>query len=80
MSQEMKGKSSGSLTVLKEVVWNGVLRRCVFIMLTGVAANQQGEFKKRLMKYCVYAWGTPAIVVLICVTVDLAKERIIGYG
>ncbi len=49
-------------------------------LLTGIPANQQGDFKKRLMKYCAYAWGTPAIVVLICVTVDHVKKGIIGYG
>ncbi|KAL9971181.1 hypothetical protein ACROYT_G023673 [Oculina patagonica] len=69
--------------VLSSFTWMNVMAYDVhrtFTNAAGFPANQQGEFKKRLMKYCVYAWGTPAIVVLICVTVDQVKKGFIGYG
>ena len=46
----------------------------------GVAAKRQGSYKKRLMTYSLYAWGTPAFVVLLCVMVDHVKKGSIGYG
>ena len=52
------------------------------ICLDGVALNQQGSSKKRLINYCLYGWGAPAFIVSICVTIDqtLKKEYYIGYG
>lgn len=54
---------------------------CLLIIITGVAVNRdrQGD-KMRLGKYCLYAWGVPGIVVLVCVTVDRVEEGSIGYG
>ncbi|KAL9971179.1 hypothetical protein ACROYT_G023671 [Oculina patagonica] len=68
---------------LSSFMWMNVMAYDVhrtFTNVSSIPANQQGDFKKRLMKYCAYAWGTPAIVVLICVTVDHVKKGIIGYG
>ena len=44
-------------------------------------SNHQGNHKKRLIGYCLYAWGTPALVVSICVIIDqFIKRGYFGYG
>ncbi|KAL9971193.1 hypothetical protein ACROYT_G023689 [Oculina patagonica] len=42
--------------------------------------NRHGGFSKRLLQYCLYAWGAPVIVVLVCVAIDHVKKGSIGYG
>lgn len=32
------------------------------------------------MKYCLYAWGSPTIVVLLCILLDHIKKGSVGYG
>ena len=60
---------------------------CEFIKLfstdhskDGVTSNRQGSYKKRLIVYCMYAWGTPTVAVLACVTVDHVEKGSVGYG
>ncbi|KAJ7393384.1 hypothetical protein OS493_006355 [Desmophyllum pertusum] len=70
--------------VLSSFTWMNVMAYDVhrtFTNISGVAANRQGGgCTKRLMKYCLYAWEAPAIVVLICVIVDHVIKGSIGYG
>jgi len=69
--------------VLSSFTWMNVMAYDVHRIFTpsdGVAVNRQGNYKKRLLQYCLYAWGTPALVVLLCVAVDHVKKGSIGYG
>ena len=42
--------------------------------------NRQQSYTGRLVKYCLYAWGSPVLLVLVCVIADHAKKGSIGYG
>ncbi len=42
--------------------------------------NRHGGYTKRLIKYCLYAWGSPVLFVAACVITDYVKEGSIGYG
>ncbi|KAJ7379622.1 hypothetical protein OS493_014017 [Desmophyllum pertusum] len=70
--------------VISSFTWMNVMAYDVHRIFTatsvGVAGNRRGSYKKRLMKYCLYAWGAPAFIVLICVVVDHIKKGSIGYG
>ena len=43
-------------------------------------SQQTRNHRKTLMKYCVCAWGVPAIAVLACVTLYYTDTVEIGYG
>lgn len=45
-----------------------------------VRSKQAKKRRKTLLKYCVCAWGLPAIVVLACFTLDYTDTVKIGYG
>ncbi|XP_078373665.1 uncharacterized protein LOC144657232 isoform X1 [Oculina patagonica] len=69
--------------VLSSFTWMNVMAYDVHRIFTptdGVAANRERSHKKRLMMYCLYAWGTPSVVVLVSATVDHFKKGSIGYG
>ncbi|KAL9971187.1 hypothetical protein ACROYT_G023680 [Oculina patagonica] len=73
--------------VLSSFTWMSVMaydvRRIFTNVSEGVAAhrqNQHGGYTKRLMKYCLYAWGSPVLFVVACVITDHVKEGSIGYG
>ena len=36
--------------------------------------------KKAYIRYCVFSWGVPCVVVAICVTLQLTKTGNVGYG
>ena len=36
--------------------------------------------KKAYIRYCVFSWGVPFVVVAICVTLQLTKMGNVGYG
>ena len=47
----------------------------------GVASNQHADNNKRLVKYCLYAWLAPALVVSLTVLIDRRlNEGYFGYG
>ncbi|XP_068757224.1 uncharacterized protein [Montipora capricornis] len=47
----------------------------------GCGSNRQGNHNKRLMKYCLFGWGVPAIVMSIFVIIDqILSKGFIGYG
>ncbi|KAJ7393383.1 hypothetical protein OS493_006354 [Desmophyllum pertusum] len=67
--------------VLSSFTWMNVMAYDVHRIFTASAvANRRGSYKKRLMKYCLYAWGAPVIVVLVCVIADHVQKGSIGYG
>ena len=35
---------------------------------------------KAYIRYCVFSWGVPFVVVGICVTLQLTKTGNVGYG
>ena len=45
-----------------------------------VRSNRRKKHTKILLKYCLYAWGGPGALVLICVILDMSKVANIGYG
>ncbi|KAL9971183.1 hypothetical protein ACROYT_G023676 [Oculina patagonica] len=73
--------------VLSSFTWMNVMAYDVHRTFTntseGVVAhrqNRQGGYTKRLVKYCLYAWGSPVLLVLVCVITDHVKKGSIGYG
>ena len=34
----------------------------------------------RLMKYCIYAWGSPLVIVVACIVAHHVRTGSIGYG
>ncbi|XP_078373687.1 adhesion G protein-coupled receptor L3-like [Oculina patagonica] len=73
--------------VLSSFTWMNVMAYDVHRTFTsaseGVVAhrqNQHGGYTKRLMKYCLYAWGSPVLFVFVCVVVDHVRKGSIGYG
>ena len=52
----------------------------VVILDHDARSQQTRNRRKTLMKYCVCAWGVPAIAVLACVTLDYTDTVKIGYG
>ncbi|XP_068696015.1 uncharacterized protein [Montipora foliosa] len=47
----------------------------------GHGSNSQGNQNKRLMRYCLFGWGVPAIAVSIFVIIDqILSKGFIGYG
>ncbi|KAL9971178.1 hypothetical protein ACROYT_G023670 [Oculina patagonica] len=69
--------------VLTSFTWMNVMAydvHRIFTISDGLrAVNQQENYNRRLMKYCLYAWGSPAVVVFVCVIVDHVKKGSIGY-
>ncbi|KAL9971188.1 hypothetical protein ACROYT_G023681 [Oculina patagonica] len=73
--------------VLSSFTWMSVMaydvRRIFTNVSEGVVAHRQnrhGGYTKRLIKYCLYAWGSPVLFVAACVITDHVKEGSIGYG
>ncbi|XP_078374510.1 adhesion G protein-coupled receptor L4-like [Oculina patagonica] len=73
--------------VLSSFTWMTVMaydmRRIFTNISEGVVAhrqNQSGGYTKRLMNYCLYAWGSPVLFVVVCVITDHIKKGSIGYG
>ncbi|XP_078373674.1 uncharacterized protein LOC144657238 [Oculina patagonica] len=73
--------------VLSSFTWMSVMaydvRRIFTNVSEGVVAHRQnrhGGYTKRLIKYCLYAWGSPVLFVAACVITDYVKEGSIGYG
>lgn len=50
------------------------------IFTTSGVANRHKNLNKRLTRYCLYAWGSPTIVVLLCILLDHIKRGSVGYG
>ncbi|XP_068753198.1 uncharacterized protein [Montipora capricornis] len=47
----------------------------------GRGSNRQGDHNKRLVRYCLYGWGVPAILVSLFVIIDqILMKGFIGYG
>ncbi|XP_068755917.1 adhesion G-protein coupled receptor D1-like [Montipora capricornis] len=47
----------------------------------GLGSNRQGNHNKRLVEYCLYGWGVPAILVSFFVIIDqILIKGFIGYG
>ncbi|XP_068696775.1 uncharacterized protein [Montipora foliosa] len=47
----------------------------------GRESNRQGNHHKRLVKYCLYGWGVPAILMSFFVIIDqILIKGFIGYG
>ncbi|XP_068757221.1 probable G-protein coupled receptor Mth-like 1 [Montipora capricornis] len=47
----------------------------------GRGSNRQGHQNKRLVRYCLFGWGVPAIAVSIFVIIDqILSKGLIGYG
>ncbi|XP_068755912.1 adhesion G protein-coupled receptor E5-like [Montipora capricornis] len=47
----------------------------------GHGSSRQGNQNKRLMRYCLFGWGVPAIAVSIFVIIDqILSKGFIGYG
>ncbi|XP_068753214.1 latrophilin receptor-like protein A [Montipora capricornis] len=47
----------------------------------GRGSNRQGNHNKRLVRYCLYGWGVPAILVSLFVIIDqILMKGFIGYG
>ncbi|XP_068753665.1 adhesion G-protein coupled receptor G2-like [Montipora capricornis] len=47
----------------------------------GRKSNRQGNHHKRLVKYCLYGWGVPAILMSFFVIIDqILIKGFIGYG
>ncbi|XP_068697687.1 adhesion G-protein coupled receptor G2-like [Montipora foliosa] len=47
----------------------------------GLGSNRQGNHNKRLVGYCLYGWGVPAILVSFFVIIDqILIKGFIGYG
>ena len=47
----------------------------------GRGSNRQGHQNKRLLRYCLFGWGVPAIAVSILVIIDqIVSKGFIGYG
>lgn len=44
------------------------------------ACSRSGDSTKRLIKYSIFAWTTPAAIVIISVTLDKTNALFIGYG
>lgn len=57
--------------------------RIYFSLKEGVAANhqnRQGGYTIRLVKYCMYAWGSPLGIIIGCIVAHHVKPGSIGYG
>ena len=46
----------------------------------GKARPRHDDNRKALVKYSIFAWITPAVIVITCVTLDKTNTVIIGYG
>ena len=51
-------------------------------MISDNAARSQSarNSRKTLLKYCAFAWGLPAVVVVTCFVLDYTDTIHIGYG
>ena len=65
-------------------LWIGTENILMFLILisdNGLRSQQQTKNRKTILcKYCVCAWGLPAIAVLACFTLDYTDTVKIGYG
>lgn len=52
-----------------------------FFSGTGQAARSRpSDSRKKLIKYSIFAWITPAVIVIISVALDKTNTIMIGYG
>lgn len=52
-----------------------------FFSGTGQAARSRpSDCRKKLIKYSIFAWFTPAVIVIISVALDKTNTIMIGYG
>ena len=57
------------------------LKMAILFSVTGQAARSRpSDRRKKLIKYSAFAWITPAVFVIISVTLDKTSTIIIGYG
>ncbi|XP_068753649.1 uncharacterized protein [Montipora capricornis] len=71
--------------VLCSFTWMNAMAYDVHKTLTssdgGRRSNRQGNHNKRLLRYCFFGWGVPAIAVSIFVICDqILRKGLIGYG
>ena len=54
---------------------------CFFHQIhVGKARPRHDDNRKTLVKYSIFAWITPAVIVITSVTLDKTNTVIIGYG
>jgi hypothetical protein len=51
-----------------------------FVLDSGDSHLRTSSTKKTMTKYCVYGWGTPLFICLVCLLLDETSSIEIGYG
>jgi len=52
----------------------------VFKILAGQARSGRDDNREALVKYCIFAWTTSAVIVIISAILDKTNTVIVGYG